>query len=108
MTQFRMVYITTSNEEEARRIGRTLVEEKLAACVNILPAMHSIYRWQGEICEGDEAVLIAKTTSAKLNALTQAVLAQHSYDCPCVVALPIEPGNPSYFDWLSESVGERP
>ena len=82
----------------------SLVEQKLAACVNIIPGMHSIYRWDNEVCEADEVILIAKTTVDQLDALTWSVMAQHSYECPCIAAVPLEPGNPAYFAWLSASV----
>ena len=100
--ELRFVYITTQNSEEARRIGRALVEERLAACVNILDGMHSIYWWEGEIQDDRETVLIAKTRDALLPALIERVKALHSYSCPCVVALPIIAGNPEYLAWLRE------
>ena len=102
--ELRFVYITTQNAEEARRIGRALVEERLAACVNILDGMNSIYWWEGEIQDDRETVLIAKTREALLPALIERVKALHSYSCPCVVALPILAGNPEYLAWLREEV----
>ena len=104
MESFKMVYITAANEDEALRVGRELVDQKLAACANILPRMKSVYRWKGEIREDDEAVLIVKTAADRVAAVTNAVKAMHSYECPCVVALVIEPGNAAYFDWLRESL----
>ncbi len=97
----RLVYITTDGREEARTIGRVLVEERLAACANILDPMTSIFRWQGDVQEGTETVLIAKTTSDRLDALTDRVLALHSYDCPCVAVIPVEGGNPAFLDWIA-------
>ncbi len=94
------VYITTSSADEARRIGRKLVEDRLAACVNILESMHSIYWWEGQVQDGQEAVLIAKTTQPLVPALTERVKALHSYSVPCVVALPIVAGNGEYLDWI--------
>lgn len=105
MSKYVLVYITTPTEDEARRIGRTLVERRLAACANILPGMKSIYRWQGEVHEENEVVLIVKTTGELTGELTRAVVDLHSYECPCVAVVPISPGNPSYFSWLEESVG---
>ncbi|HKI99218.1 MAG TPA: divalent-cation tolerance protein CutA [bacterium] len=99
---FRFVYMTAGSPEEARRIGRTLVEERLAACVNILPGMHSLYWWEGAVQEEQETVLIAKTRAELLERLTERVQALHSYTCPCVVALPIEGGNPAYLQWLAD------
>ncbi|MEX0607982.1 MAG: divalent-cation tolerance protein CutA [Balneolaceae bacterium] len=100
----RFVYITTSTKEEARAIGRALVEERLAACANILVGMESIYRWEGEIEEARECVLIIKTHQSRVNKLTKRVLELHSYDCPCVISLPIseEEGNAEYLDWIEE------
>lgn len=97
-----LVYITAGSREEAVRIGRALVEERLAACANVLDGMTSIYRWQGDICEDDETVLIAKTVAERVDALTARVKALHSYDCPCVVALPVGGGNAAFLDWIAE------
>ena len=96
-----LVYITAGDRAEASRIGRALVEEKLAACANVLDGMTSIYRWQGDICEDSEAVLIAKTSEALAPALTERVRSLHSYDCPCVVTLPISGGNADFLDWIA-------
>lgn len=96
------VYITASDAAEAAKIGRALVEERLAACANVLDGMTSIYRWQGEVCEDPEAVLIAKTVQGRIAALTDRVKALHSYDCPCVVALPVADGNADFLDWIAE------
>jgi periplasmic divalent cation tolerance protein len=101
-----MVYVTAASVDEAHAIGRAVVEKGLAACANILPSMRSVYWWQGELCESDEAVLILKTTSAMMERLTAAVTSLHSYECPCVVALPIAAGNPAYLRWIAESVME--
>lgn len=95
------VYMTASNRDEAGRIGRALVAERLAACANIVDGMQSFYWWQGKLEEGSEAVLIAKTRTALLGRLTARVKALHSYSCPCVVALPIQGGNRDYLDWLA-------
>ncbi len=99
-----LIYITTENKMEAERIGRILVEERLAACVNIIDGMNSIYRWEGKIMQDTETVLIAKTVQDKVSALTERVKALHSYDCPCVVALPIQDGNESFLNWVAEEV----
>ena len=96
----RFVYMTTATREEARRIGRTLVEERLAACVNILPGMNAIYRWQGAVQDEQETVLIAKTRAALVERLSERVRALHSYRVPCVVALAIEGGNPAFLQWI--------
>lgn len=94
------VYITAEHASEAREIGRTLVEERLVACANILEGRHSLYRWEGEIREETEAVLIAKTREDLVSTLTERVIALHSYDCPCVVAMPIAGGNEAFVEWI--------
>jgi periplasmic divalent cation tolerance protein len=101
------VYMTAATPEEARRIGRALVEERLAACVNIIPGMTSFYRWQGNVDEGRETVLIAKTRQALVERLTARVKALHSYAVPCVVALPILGGNPDFLQWIGEETTAR-
>ncbi|MCW2236800.1 divalent-cation tolerance protein CutA [Azospirillum canadense] len=95
-------YITAGSPEEARRIGRALVEERLAACTNILDGMTSIYRWQGAVEEATESVLIAKTRAALFEPLAARVRELHSYDVPCVVELKVGRGNPAYLDWLRD------
>ena len=100
------VYITIGNIQEGRAIGRALVEARLAACVNLFPKIESIYHWNGELQSDHEAVLIAKTSSGKLNALTQKVLDLHSYDCPCVIALPAVAGHTPYLQWIESQVSE--
>ena len=104
-----LVYITAGSVEEARAIGASLVERRLAACVNILPGMLSQYRWEGSVQTDEEAVLIAKTRSELVEAMTGHVREIHSYDCPCVVALPIEGGNPEFLQWIAdETAGPEP
>ena len=96
-----LVYITAADAEEAKALGRALVEARLAACANVLPGITPIYRWEGRIEEGTEAALIAKTQSALVQQVVEFVTARHSYDCPCVVALPISDGNPAFLDWIA-------
>jgi periplasmic divalent cation tolerance protein len=95
-----MVYITTNSMEEAEIIGRNLVSRKLAACVNIINNMKSIYHWEGKIETGEEVILIAKTKKALVNELIENVKTLHSYDCPCIVAIPIVDGNQDYLKWI--------
>lgn len=97
----RLIYITTDGTAEARMIGHALVEGRLAACANILDPMTSVYWWQGAVREAAETVLIAKTTAAKVDALTARVIELHSYDCPCIVSVPIDGGNAAFTDWIS-------
>ncbi|MDZ7681359.1 MAG: divalent-cation tolerance protein CutA [Fodinibius sp.] len=98
----RLVYITTKDKQEAKTIGRKLVEEKLAACVNIVDGMESIYRWEGEVVEDQEVILIAKTPYHNVNDLTDRVEELHSYDCPCVISVQLteQEGNEEYQRWL--------
>ncbi len=99
-----LVYITTGNKEEAKVIGKELVKSRLAACVNIIDHMNSIYLWEGKLQEDEETVLIAKTTSAMVPKLVARVKELHSYECPCVVALPVSGGNPDFLEWIGNEV----
>lgn len=101
---YALAYITTKDREEARAIGSALLTKRLAACVNILDGMESHYWWEGKLEASQEAVLIAKTESAKVEPLIATVKALHSYSCPCVLVLPVTAGNPAYLDWLGESL----
>lgn len=94
------VYMTAASPDEARRIARTLVEERLAACVNIQDGMTSIYRWEGEVETASETVMIAKTVRDRFAALAKRVRDIHSYAVPCVVEIPLGRGNPAYLEWL--------
>lgn len=99
-----LVYITTADEGEARRIGRAVVEHQLAACANVVPAIRSIYRWEGEVVEDGEALLLLKTTRSALKRLVQYVRELHSYSVPCITAMAIDGGNIDYLDWVAASV----
>lgn len=96
------VYVTCADMAQAETLGRSLVERRLCACVNLLPGMRSLYWWQGKVEEGSEVVLIAKAREALLERFTQAVKAGHSYEVPCVVALPILGGNPDFLQWIHD------
>lgn len=98
-----LVYITTKDKQQARLIGKTLVEERLAACVNIIDGMQSIYWWEGAINEDNEAILIVKTRNSLLEKLTDRVKSLHTYTCPCIVAIPISGGNTDYLGWIKET-----
>ncbi len=100
----RFVYITVRNKAEALTIARALVEKRLAACVNILPGMISVYRWDGEVQDDEEVVVIAKTRDFRVPAITETVKALHSYDVPCVVSIPIQDdeGNKTFLDWIKQ------
>lgn len=101
-----VVLTTAANGDEAARIARHLVEKKLAACVNVLPGVRSIYAWQGEVCDDAEVLLVTKTTRARFEALAAAIRELHSYDVPEIVALPTTAVDPAYAAWLGEMVGE--
>jgi periplasmic divalent cation tolerance protein len=94
------VYATAGDAAEARRIARVVIEERLAACANILEGIRSVYWWEGEVQEGSEAVLIFKTTEECLPVLLARVKALHSYDCPCIEALPVVAGHQPFLDWV--------
>ena len=98
--EYRLIYITCKDREEAESIGRTLVEEKLAACVNIINPSKSIYRWQGKTEEAEEAILLAKTTAERATKLMVRVKELHSYECPCIITLPILEGDEEYLEWI--------
>ena len=104
MSQVLIVFCSCGAEEEATRIASALVEERLAACVNILPGMQSIYRWHGVIERAGELLLLIKTTEAQLAALRVRIEALHSYDTPEVIALPIAGGSERYLAWLREQL----
>lgn len=97
-----IVYMTAESHEEAERIGRILVEERLAACVNIFQPMTSIFRWQGEVQSEAEVAFIAKTSSEAFAKLRERVKDLHSYDTPCIVALPIWDGNYDFLTWIND------
>lgn len=97
----RMVYMTAANPSEAERIAQALVEERLAACVNVLPMISSVYRWQGRVERATEVALFAKTRADLVQKLTERVLALHSYECPCVVSLALDGGHPGFLSWIT-------
>jgi periplasmic divalent cation tolerance protein len=99
------VYITAKDKAQALTIGRALVAERLAACINVWEGMTSVYRWEGAVEEATEAVLIAKTSESQIPAIVDRVKELHSYACPCVVAWPLARGNPAYLDWIEKETG---
>jgi len=100
-----VVYVTAPNEDEAAGIARALVEAKLAACVNIISNIRSIYRWQGNLEDDSEVLMIIKTRKELFDPLTVAVRKLHSYDVPEIIALPISLGSEDYIKWIRESTG---
>lgn len=103
---FSVAYVTVPNEELAKTLAKGLVREKLAACVNIIPRITSIYEWKGEIQEDSELLLMIKTRTSRVDELTKFVRENHSYEVCEVISLPIEKGNPPYLKWLGEIVHE--
>ena len=100
-----LVLVTAPNEDEARRIANALVEERLAACVNMVGAIESVYRWEGQVTTDREALLIIKTTDDRYEDLEKRVKELHSYSTPEVIAFKIERGSSEYLSWLQDSVG---
>jgi periplasmic divalent cation tolerance protein len=98
------IYAVFANAEEAERIGRIVVEERLAACINILSPVRSIYRWKGEIETADEVAAILKTHHWRSDALMERIAELHSYEVPCIVAWPIEKIVGRYADWVEDTV----
>ena len=99
-----VVFITAPTRDEARSLADKLVETKLAACVQILPEMESVYRWQGKVERQPEYLLLAKTTADRFAELETEVRAMHSYDTPEIVSFPLTESSPDYLRWLQESV----
>jgi periplasmic divalent cation tolerance protein len=102
--ELRLCYITASSKDEAKAIGRALVEKRLAACVNLLDGMESLYWWEGKIESSQECVLIAKTEKRLVEPLIAMVKALHSYSIPCVLELEVGRGNEAYLQWLAENL----
>lgn len=100
-----LLYITTSNREEAEAIGRALIERRLAACVNILPEIRSFYWWEGQIQADTEALLLAKTRADLVEEAMAAVKEMHSYGVPAILALEVREGNPDFLKWIDEETG---
>jgi periplasmic divalent cation tolerance protein len=104
MTDKRIVLTTAGSEAEARKIARHLVEHRLAACVNIVSKISSVYRWQGQVEEAGEWLLVVKTTYSAFAEVREAIAHLHSYALPECVCLAIEDGSPDYLQWIGESV----
>lgn len=100
------IYVTAPSEDVARLIADRLVSEKLAACANILPGMTSVYRWQGEIEQSKETVLILKTRADLFASVEQRIKKLHPYDAPCIVALPIEMAHVPFLKWLEHETSD--
>ena len=107
MTGIVSVYSTFGSDEEALRVGRMLVEERLAACVNVLGSCRSIYRWQGKIEEAQEIAAVFKTTSGQAQQLIERLTELHPHDVPAAVVWPIAEANPHYAQWVAEETGRE-
>ncbi|MGH8441638.1 MAG: divalent-cation tolerance protein CutA [Nevskiaceae bacterium] len=98
-----LVVLVTCPPDKAQGIASALVEERVAACVNLVPSLHSVYRWKGEVHHEDEALLLVKTTKDRFEALKQAVLKHHPYELPEVIAFTVDRGHTPYLEWVIES-----
>jgi periplasmic divalent cation tolerance protein len=104
MTDKRVILSTAGSEDEARKVAQHLMEHQLAACVNILPGMESIYRWQGKVESAREWLLLIKTTAEKFPAVRDAIRQVHSYELPECIAIAIEDGSEQYLQWIGDCV----
>lgn len=101
-----LVFCTFPNEKEARQIGAALVEKQVAACVNVIPGVTSIYRWEGKVHEDSEVLGVIKTTREAYDRVEATIVELHPYDLPEVVALSVEAGSAAYLKWVGEQVAE--
>nr|ACN28985.1 unknown [Zea mays] len=102
-----VVYVTVPNREAGKKLSQSIISEKLAACVNIVPGIESVYWWEGKVQSDAEELLIIKTRESLLDALTAHVKANHEYDVPEVIALPITGGNTKYLEWIKNSTRDK-
>ena len=100
-----VLYVTAGSEEEALNLGRALVEARLAACANVIPATTSVYWWEGAVRQEAESVLIVKTRDALVETVTERIRTLHGYECPCVLALPVAGGHHPFLDWIETETG---
>lgn len=105
-SDLRTVLITAPDAATAETLARTLVEERLVACANLVPGVVSIYRWQGEVERAEEILLVLKTVAARTEELRERAVELHPYEVPEVLVLPVEGGHGAYLDWVRASVGE--
>ncbi|MEE9369087.1 MAG: divalent-cation tolerance protein CutA [Pontiella sp.] len=95
------IYVTAQDDAEAKRIARAVVEERLAACANVLGSIQSVYWWDGKVCEDNEVALVLKTSDLRKSELIERIKELHSYDIPCITCLPIVDGNSDFLKWIS-------
>lgn len=105
MTNKRLVLTTASSTEESKKIARALVESRLAACVNIIPKIESVYRWEGKVEEAQEYLLLIKTTAEAFPSVQEKIQQLHSYAVPECIALAVEEGSETYLKWIDKCVG---
>ena len=103
-TNFYLAYITTKNEKEALTLANSAVEKNLAACGNIFPKIKSVYKWDKNLQNDEETLLILKTNSSKYPLLKKLILEKHSYEVPCILKIPIDDGNKEYLKWIEDSL----
>jgi periplasmic divalent cation tolerance protein len=101
---YSLIYITTSEGSESKKIAKILLEEKLVACTNIIPQINSLYLWKGEIEEDNESVLIAKTKKDKVDQVIKRVEEIHSYETPCILELEVKKGSEGYLQWMEDEL----
>lgn len=104
---YSVVYVTAPSQSEGEELARGLVKEKLAACVNIVPSVKSVYWWKGEVEEAKEVLLIIKTSDTLIEPIINWVKSHHTYTVPEVIAMPVIKGNEQYLEWLGESLEEK-
>lgn len=105
--KYRIIYITANDANEAKKIGKVLLCDRLVACVNIIDKIKSMYWWEGKIQEEGEALLIAKTRKDLVAKVVEKVKENHSYTCPCITALPITEGSSEFLKWIEEETRKR-
>ena len=105
--EYIVTFVTTGSKEEARKICKTLVEENLIACANIIPSVNSVYRWKGEVCDEEEVLIIAKSTGSNWERMKERIRELHSYEVPEIIAMAIEKGSSDYLNWISSEVEQE-
>lgn len=103
MTQIVVIYATFPDKNSALTVGRIIVQEKLVACINIIPQIYAVYVWEGKLEEEEEVIMLAKTTKGQEEKVIERINALHPYSCPCIVVLPVEGGNAPFLEWVRES-----
>lgn len=106
-TPFAVCYVTAPDETIAKKLAHEIIEKQLAACVNVVPSITSVYSWEGKINEDSEVLLIVKTRKTRVDALSEFIRSNHPYSVAEVISVPIENGNPPYLDWIGKSVPEK-